>query len=153
MIPRTHSTSLRALSLLSLLTILTLSITAQAKDGPSHKVIKSPAKGSPYYAIIEGLKLIEAEHFNAWMTEWCSTSELCLNDRTRNSLKKYNLPAMKRMAPHCLKGRDDELHVTRTDGDPAKDTSVKVFIKCKEGGMPRPMWLKKEDGGWRFEKI
>jgi hypothetical protein len=126
---------------------------AFAGDAPSHKVVKAPAKGSVYHAIIEGLKLIDTEHFGAWVRDYCSPTKLCITDKATGSLKRYNLPAMKRMAPFCLKGQQDELHITRTDGDPKKDKKVKIFILCKEGGMPRPFRMIKEDGGWRFEKI
>jgi len=120
--------------------------TAVAAD-----TVKAPAEDSPHYAIIEGLKLIKAGDFDKWMDRWCSEKELCFTDQAKDSLKRYNLPTLQRLAPDCLK-EGDAIEVTRTDGDPAKDAEVSIFIQCKAGGMPRPFHLIKEDG-WKFKRI
>lgn len=132
--------------------LLALALVAAVAGGAlADETIKAPAKDSPHYAIIEGLKLIKAGDFDDWIDTWCSEKELCFTDQAKDSLRRYNLPTLQRLAPDCLK-EGDSIIVTRTDGDPAKDAEVSIYIQCKAEGMPRPFHLIKEDG-WKFKRI
>lgn len=126
-------------------------VAAVAGAAVADETVKGPAKDSPHYAIIEGLKLIKAGDFDEWVDTWCSKKELCFTDQSVASLKKYNLPTLQRLAPKCLK-EGDAILVTRTDGDPASDDALTIYIQCDPKGMPRPFHLLKEDG-WKFKRI
>jgi len=112
----------------------------------------SPKEGTAHAALLEGLKLIKDGKFDDWKRQFCHTNDLCHNDNAWRSVLRYNLPAMQRLAPHCIKD-GDTLLVTRTDGDPDKDDRVTLFIECNPQGMPRPFHLKKEGRAWKFSKI
>lgn len=110
-----------------------------------------PEAGSVYAALYDGLKLVAEGKFDGFIDKFCSKDKLCPTDQAIASLRKYNLPAAQRQAPKCLKG--DSLEVTKVEGDPAKDESLKIFIQCDERGMPRPYQMTKEGGSWRFKNI
>ena len=121
-------------------------------EAPAVQTVTSPAAGTHLHALLEGLKLVRDGRFDDWVGTWCSTSELCFNPTSIASLKKYNLPAMQRVAPQCLKGAGETLEVTRIDGDPAGTLPIKVFLRCDPAGMPRPFELVNQSG-WKFKKI
>lgn len=103
--------------------------------------------------LVDGLKLIRDNKWDDWMKNLCSTDKLCLNDNSKKSLKTYNLPAMQRRIQRgCLKS-GDTLKVIRTEGNPASDTTIKVFIECETTAMPVPFHLIKEGDKWMFSKI
>jgi hypothetical protein len=129
------------------LAILALLVTGSALAEPT-----APAAGTPEATILAGLKLIRDGKFDAWMAQHCHQGDLCHNNNARKSLKKYNLPAMQRVAPDCIKA-GDKLEITRVDGNPATDEQVKVFALCNPKGMPRPFTMKKEGSAWKFRKI
>jgi len=112
--------------------------------------------GTPWHALIQGFRLIKAGDFQGWVNNWCHKGDLCRNSSSIRSLKKYNLPAMKRLLnynPSCLSGNGDSIVVSRVDGDPLKDNQIRVFCECRPNSMPRPIKLKKENGHWRFNSI
>lgn len=111
-----------------------------------------PKEGTVYASIAEGLKLIKDGKFKEWKSKFCHKGDLCYNDNSWRSIEKYNLPALQRLAPKCLKD-GGKLLVTKVEGDLDKDDSVKIFIECDPNGMPRPFYLKKEDKIWKFTKI
>ncbi len=112
-----------------------------------------PKKGTPHHSLLGGLKLILNGKFDNWMKTYCHPDDLCMTETARKSLLKYNLPALKRIGKHCIKGRGNAIKVTRTDGDPAKDDTIKLFIQCNPKGMPRPFTFKKKDGRWLWKKV
>ncbi len=134
--------------LIALLLLLVAAVPASAQKGKDVK----PADGSVHEAILKGLELIRDGKFDAWIDRYCHKGDLCFNDNSKAGLKRYNLPAMKRQAAHCIKD-GGVLRVTRTDGDPAKVDEVKIFAVCNPKGMPRPFTMKKEDKSWKFKKI
>lgn len=119
------------------------------------KEFKNPAKDSVHAALIAGLKLLKAEKFDKWIDGSCHKEQLCYNANSIKSLKRYNLPAIFRLltkkSPSCLRGNDDTIVVTRSDTQP--DGTEKIFVKCLDDGMPRPFYLAKEGGAWKFTKI
>lgn len=145
--------SLRPLTRLlgaALLALTFVGLSAPASSA-ANKTIKSPKKTSPYFAVLDGLKLVRDGKFDAWVDKWCSKKQLCYNDKSISSLKRYNLKALKRVAPQCIKD-GGSLVVTRVVGDPAKDEALKIFVLCNPKGMPRPFHLVKEKG-WKFKRI
>ncbi|MBP7585628.1 MAG: hypothetical protein KBA61_16410 [Spirochaetes bacterium] len=132
--------------------IIILLFALLAGDGLTQQTVTNPDQASPHYALIEGLKLIKNGQFDKWVSTWCSKTELCYNNNSVQSLKRYNLPVQQRRAGQCLKGNGASIQVTRTDGNPAKDSQVKIFILCEPKGMPRPYTLIK-DNGWKFKSI
>jgi hypothetical protein len=133
---------------LALIAVFMILAPSEARAQPADEL----PPDSPQYAIREGLKLIRDGKFSDWMTRWCSPTELCTTDIQRKSLKKFNLPAMQRLAPDCLKGEGNTVQVTKIEGDPVKDKSVKIFIQCNPKGSPRPFHMIREDG-WKFMKL
>lgn len=109
-----------------------------------------PAAGSAERALIDGLKLVRDGQFDAWVSQWCSKSQLCYTDKSVQSLKKYNLPTVAKYAGQCIKGAGDALDVSRTvpNGD-----EVKIFVTCDPDVSPRPFTLVKEAKGWRFKTL
>ena len=109
-----------------------------------------PAAGSAERALIDGLKLIRDGQFDAWATQWCSKAQLCFTGKSVDSLKKYNLPTVRKYAGQCIKGAGDALDVSRTlvNGD-----EVKIFVTCDPDVSPRPFTLVKESKGWRFKTL
>lgn len=132
-------------------TLCALSMTTYAAAQSRSKTTK-PAAGSPHEALLGGLKLIVDKKFDAFLDRYCHQEDLCYTDRARKSLLRYNLPALSRIGGQCIKA-GDTLKVTRTDGDPAKDATVKIFVECNPKGMPRPFTLKKEGGQWKWKKV
>ncbi len=136
-----------ALQLTIALSTVALLVTGSAFAEPT-----APAAGSPEATILAGLELIRDGKFGKWMSKHCHTEDLCHNANSRKSLEKYNLPAMKRLAPKCIKA-GGKLDVTRVNGDPKTDQQVKIFVVCDPAGMPRPFTMKKQGSAWKFKKI
>jgi hypothetical protein len=109
-----------------------------------------PAADTAERALLDGLKLIRDGKFDAWVSQWCSTKELCFTEKSIDSLKKYNLPVIQRLAPRCIRGTGDALEITRTVVD---DKGTKVFVACDPDAQPRPFTLVKEGKGWRFKAL
>lgn len=133
-----------------------LGLVAAASSASAERV-KAPPADSIHHALIDGLKLVKADDKDQWEKKYCSKEKLCHNENARKSLYRYNWPAMQRLLDKpgdesCLKP-DGGVEVTRTDGDPAEDDEVKVFIQCHPKSMPRPFTMVKEDGAWRFGKL
>ncbi len=118
----------------------------------SYQTIKAPAAGSPYFVLLEGLKLINAGKFDEWIAAYCSVSEFCYNETSTHQVKLYNLPAIQRIANNLLKENGTALYVSRIDGDPQTGTTVKIFLIGAAGSMPKPFTLIK-DNGWKFKTL
>lgn len=114
--------------------------------------VKAPKAGTAHHALLDGLSLLKDGKFDAWIDRYCHPDKLCFSAGSKKSLLRYNLPAIKRLAPQCIKD-GDSLEITRTDGDPAKDEAVKIFVLCNPKGMPRPFRLRKKGARWMFERI
>lgn len=123
-------------------------VSVGAKPGPV--TVTTPAAGSPEEAVLESLKMLKAGNADKWMDTWCEPTR-CSNQDQRNDMKNYSLKRAMADAATCLQGdKDDSILVKRVDGDPAKDTRIKVFIDC---GSPisTPATLLKVDGKWKVE--
>jgi len=131
--------------MLSVGLVSTFAITASAAT----KKITKPAKDSVYAAIIGGLKLVDAGKYDKWIDTYCH-KDTCHNSNVKKAYKKYNLPALSKVSSHCLKG-PDTIHVHK-EKDKA-DGGKKIFIKCKDGGMPRPFHLLKDGSKWYWTNV
>ena len=109
-----------------------------------------PAADTVERALLDGLKLIRDGKFDAWVSQWCSTKELCFTEKSVDSLKKYNLPTIQRLAARCIRGAGDALVVTRTV---VNESGTKLFVECDPEAQPRPFTLVKEGKGWRFKAL
>ena len=125
---------------------------ATAANAQSKGKVKKADPGTIYATIVDGLELIRDKKFEPFLDRYCHTEDLCFNENAKNSLRRYNLPAVSRLAAKCLKDARTLL-VTRQDGDPKTDDTIKVFVVCDPRGMPRPFTVKKQDGKWKFKKI
>ncbi|MFT7582584.1 MAG: hypothetical protein ACI9MR_004266 [Myxococcota bacterium] len=137
---------LSGLALVAVFALGAVATQAQAKS-------VTPAIGSAEATILQGLKLINAGKFDKWVSTQCSKEKLCHNTNAIKSVKKYNLPALKRIASQCIKA-GDTLDVTKVQGDAKTDATLKIFVQCNPKGMPRPFHLiKNSKGAWKFSKI
>ena len=124
-------------------------IAAFAFSASAAKKVTKPAKDSVYAAIIGGLKLVDAGKYDKWISKYCH-KDTCHNGNVKKNYKKYNLPALKKVSSHCLKG-PNTIHVHKEKVKPNGGT--KIFIKCKDGGMPRPFHLLKDGGKWYWTNV
>lgn len=139
----------RAASLAGL-PILAAFLAVVLSSGPVRSDPVVPAADTAERAVLDGLKLIRDGQFDAWVSQWCSTRELCFTEKSVDSLKKYNLPVIQRLAARCIRGTGDALEITRTVVD---DKGTKVFVACDPDAQPRPFTLVKEAKGWRFKAL
>ncbi len=112
---------------------------------------QTPAPGSVFEVLHKGLVLLKDGKYDDWMTQYCHPEDLCYNDKARESLKKYNLPAKKRLAPACLKGK--QLDVVRIDGDPLTEPVTRIYLQCDPKSEPKKFYMRKYKDQWKFFKI
>ncbi len=126
---------------------------AEAARSPLTAEVVKPAADTPQAAIVGALELIKAGNFDGFISKYCHKGKLCPTGQAKASLKRYNLPALQRLAPKCLKAGGG-IEVTRVNGDPATEPEVKIFIVCDPAGMPRPFTLRNDEGGvWKHIRI
>jgi len=142
----------KLISTLIFIAVVLVGITDIRGGQPSYKVYKNSAAGTVHYSMLEGLKLINKGDYDKWVMNYCSTTKLCYNSNSIKQVKKYNLPAMKKLAPECIKESGTAIYVTRTEGNPLKDKEVRIFILCKPNAMPKPVKMINENG-WKFSSI
>jgi len=114
---------------------------------PTVAMAAPPAAGSPEEAIRESLILLRAGKQDEWISRWCDADTLCTTMGVPD-LKRFALTRAESGVKHCLHAPDDSIKVTRTEGDAAKDTVVKIWIKCEESRMPVPSTQKKVGERW-----
>jgi hypothetical protein len=113
--------------------------------------VNDPKPGTYQHAVYEGLVQLKDGKFEDWLSRYCDKDELCPTPTAIASLKRYNLPAVQRIAPKCIRGTG--LKVTSVQGADTEKGPLKVFIECDPAGMPRPFHLKKVGANWMFTKI
>jgi len=130
--------------LITLLLALVWALPASADSKP-----EVPKAGTPEAAVLGGLVLLAKGDHDAWLSKYCHTEDLCFTESAIKSLKRYNLPAITRLAPSCIKA-GNKLLITRRkpEGD-----ATRIFVKCKEKGMPRGFLMKKQGADWKFKRI
>ena len=111
----------------------------------------TPEAGSPEHVVLQGLKLIESGKFDRWVKRYCHAGKLCVTPMAIKSLKAFNLKAVQKLAPHCIRGKGkDQLHITRRE---QVGSELKLYIRCRADGMPRPFTLEREANAWKFRRI
>jgi hypothetical protein len=111
--------------------------------------LASPETGTPEWAIRESLRLLRDGKPDEWIANFCDPTK-CTGDNTEE-LKTYDLHRATVNAPKCLHGDEEGILVTRMDGDPQVDATLKIFIQCEDSRMPVPATMKKRaDGRWLF---
>jgi hypothetical protein len=133
---------------------LMFSAPALAADPPGAKpapvTVSAPTAGSPEEAVLASLKMLKEGKAEQWMDTWCDPTR-CSNKDQREDMLTYSLKRAMTDASLCLHGdKDDAILVKRIDGDPAKDTRIKVFIDCSSP-ISTPATLLKVDGKWKIE--
>jgi hypothetical protein len=103
-------------------------------------------KSTPEVVIRDSLRLIQEGKVDEWVAGYCSKAQLCQTTERIDELKRYGLARAQTNAKLCL--HDGAIQVTRTKGDPAKDPSVTLWIKCEEARLPVPATLVKTESGW-----
>lgn len=141
---------IRLAAVATFVALLTVPLAASAQKRGAKLI--TPKKDSPELVLLAGIKMIEAGNFDGWIDAHCHTEDLCFNANSKQSLRKYNLPALKRLAGKCHRTGGTALEITRKDA-PATDGTVKIFVACDPRGMPRPFYLKKQGAAWKFKKI
>jgi hypothetical protein len=120
-------------------------------DITNKKELVKPTKGTALGAILAGIKLVKAGDFGTWIDKFCHPDDLCYTEKAKTALKRYDLPYLKRVSPHCLKGNEDSLQVTRKQK--LNNGELKIFIECNPKGSPRPFRVKQKDGRWYWTKV
>lgn len=114
---------------------------------PVVALAEPPAAGTPEATVRASLILLRDGKSDEWISSWCDTSTLC-SPAGIPDLKRFALTRAQSGVKHCLHAPDDSIKVTRVEGDPAKDTEVKIWIKCEESRMPTPSTQKKVGDKW-----
>ena len=123
----------------------------QHSDITNKKKVVKPTKGTALGAILAGIKLVKAGDFDTWIETYCHPDDLCYTEKAKTALKRYDLPYLKRVSPHCLKGSGDSLKVTRTQK--LSNGELKIFIECNPKGSPRPFRVKQKSSRWYWTKV
>ena len=100
-----------------------------------------PDLSTPEAVIRGSLQLLRDGKVDDWVSTYCSKSSLCQGNEQIAEQKRYGLARAAINSKLCLHGEKDEIVVTRTKGDPAKDATVTVWVKCEEARLPVPTTL------------
>jgi len=112
-----------------------------------------PDVSTPEAVIRGSLQLLRDGKVDDWVSAYCAKSSLCQGNDQIADLKQYGLARATKNAKLCLHGEKDELTVTRTKGDPAKDATVTVWVKCEESRLPVPATLTRAGAGWQVSSF
>ena len=108
-------------------------------------------QGTVAYAVRESLLLLREGKMDAWVADWCH-SDACGAPNAVESLKTFGLQRAVGNAAECLHGDDARVQVLTTEGDPAAEGPVKVFIRCGDR-MPVPSVHRQVDGRWKVTEF
>ena len=81
-------------------------VSVNAEEG----LIK-PQKGTVYYALLEGLKLLAAGDIEGWISSYCDGIRLCSNAPDINNIRQYRAKLQEKIASSCLKNGDTGLEI------------------------------------------
>lgn len=109
-----------------------------------------PKKGTVYYSLIEGLKLLAVGDIEEWINRSCDGIRLCSNSAEINHIRNYSAKVQKKIASSCLKNGGKSLHVDHVVGNPEIDMAVKIYLICDEKGPPRFYSLRRTMDFWFF---
>tara|TARA_R110000782_G_scaffold245201_1_gene331897 strand:- start:734 stop:1162 length:429 start_codon:yes stop_codon:yes gene_type:complete len=129
-----------------LCTALILSSEALSAD---QGLIK-PKKGTVYYSLMEGLKLLAVGDIEQWIATHCDGIRLCSNGSAMRDIRNHKAKLQEKIASSCLKNGGESLHVDHVVGNPEIDIAVKIYLVCDENGPPRFYSLRRTVDYWFF---
>jgi len=134
---------------------MTLFLLVYVIIGPSSLVyadqgLIEPKKGSVYYSLLEGLKLLAVGDIEEWIASYCDGMRLCNNAPELNNIRNHRAQLQQKIAPACLKKGGEALHVDYVVGNPEIDIAVKIYLICDETGPPRFYSLRRTVDYWFF---
>ena len=109
-----------------------------------------PKKGSVYFSLLEGLKLLAVGDIEGWISGYCDGIRLCSNAPTLKNIRNHRAKLQERIATSCLKKGGDALHIDYIIGNPEIDLAVKIYLICDPEGPPRFYSLRRTVDYWFF---
>jgi len=109
-----------------------------------------PEKGSVYYALLEGLKLLAVGDIDQWINRYCDGIRLCSNATDVNDIRNHRAELQERIATSCLKNGGKALDIDHVIGNPEIDIAVKIYLVCDPKGPPRFYSLRRTVDYWFF---
>jgi hypothetical protein len=109
-----------------------------------------PKKGTVYYSLLEGLKVLAVGDIEQWISSYCDGIRLCSNAPEINDIRNRRAELQKKIATSCLKNGGEALHVDHVVGNPEIDIAVKIYLVCDANGPPRFYSLRRTVDYWFF---
>jgi hypothetical protein len=109
-----------------------------------------PKKGTVYYSLLEGLKLLAVGDIEQWISGSCDGIRLCKNETEIAYIRNHKAKLQEKIATSCLKKGGEALHIDHVVGNPEIDIAVKVYLVCDEKGPPRFYSLRRTMDYWFF---
>lgn len=128
-----------------LLYLIFFSFSLNAESG-----LIEPKKGSVYYSLLEGLKLLAVGDIEQWINASCDGIRLCSNAAEINHIRNHRAKLQEKIATSCLKKGGTALDIDHVVGNPDIDLAVKIYLNCDEKGPPRFYSLRRTMDFWFF---
>jgi len=109
-----------------------------------------PKKGTVYYSLLEGLKLLAAGDIEQWINRSCDGIRLCSNAPVTNNIRAHRAEMQQKIASNCLKNGGDALQIDHVIGNPEIDVAVKIYLVCGPDDPPRFYSLRRTVDLWFF---
>ena len=109
-----------------------------------------PKKGSVYYALLKGLKLLAVGDIEQWIITSCDGIRLCSNTSDINHIRNVRAKVQEKIATRCLKNGGQALDIDHVVGNPEIDMAVKIYLVCGENDPPRFYSLRRTVDMWFF---
>lgn len=109
-----------------------------------------PKKGSVYYSLLQGLKLLAVGDIEQWISSYCDGIRLCSNAADINIIRNHRAKLQEKIASSCLKNGGEALHIDHVVGNPEIDIAVKIVLICDPQGPPRSYSLRRTVDYWFF---
>lgn len=113
--------------------------------------VVNPAATSPEGVILKSIEMISAQKFDEWMNTVCHPTYCPDDERSRNSMRQYNLPAAAKSAKSCT--ADDGKSIIVTRKDKKDDGSITIYAFCGEKRMPAPATVTKDGDAWKISSF
>jgi len=133
------------ISLVLFISLVATPILANAETG-----LIVPKKGTVYYALLDGLKLLAVGNIEQWISGSCDGIRLCSNTSDINHIRNHRAKLQEKIATSCLKKGGEALDIDHVVGNPEIDIAVKIYLNCDENGPPRFYSLRRTMDFWFF---
>ncbi len=130
--------------------VLFLSLVATPTLANAEIGLIVPKKGTVYYALLDGLKLLAVGNIEQWISGSCDGIRLCSNTSDINHIRNYRAKLQEKIATSCLKKGGEALDIDHVVGNPEIDIAVKIYLNCDENGPPRFYSLRRTMDFWFF---